>query len=308
MLHPLIASIISVFCRPAVNCFYLISGFFIVYSDKELSINKLLSKVQPIWIRTFLCSVFLYFIFVIAKIAPFDWKICIQSFFPVMFKQYWYVTVFVLLIFIRPFWGRMLVKLSNKELGVLILVMLLFDSIQTSFGFNAFEERGYGFLHAITMLTLGYCISRMKKLCLNSVSSIIIYIMVSCIAGGVAIIQNRMFPNQMEATILLYNSPLIIISSVAMFDFFINMDIRCTFISRIAPHVFTIYLINDHPMIRRYFWKEVLHCDSIAGSNFMILHWLGCTIGFMMSGILLDYIGNKLIKYIGNHGRGSDRK
>lgn len=84
--------------------------------------------------------------------------------------------------------------------------------------------------------------------------------------------------------------------------------IRCTFISRIAPHVFTIYLINDHPMIRRYFWKEVLHCDSIAGSNFMILHWLGCTIGFMMSGILLDYIGNKLIKYIGNHGRGSDRK
>ena len=40
----------------------------------------------------------------------------------------------------------------------------------------------------------------------------------------------------------------------------------------------------------------------------MILHWLGCTIGFMMSGILLDYIGNKLIKFIGNHGRGSDRK
>lgn len=83
----------------------------------------------------------------------------------------------------RPFWGRMLVKLSNKELG-----MLLFNSVQTNLGLNAFEERGYSFFHAITMLTLGYCISRMKKLCLNSVSSIIIYIMVSCIAGGVAII------------------------------------------------------------------------------------------------------------------------
>lgn len=111
----------------------------------------------------------------------------------------------------------------------------------------------------------------------------------------------------MEATILLYNSPLIIISSVAIFDFFINMDIRCVYISRIV-HVFTIYLSNDHLMIRRYFWKKVLHCDSIAGSNFMILHWPGCTIGFMMSVILLDYIGNKLIKFIGKYGRGSDRK
>lgn len=285
----------------------MISGFFIVYNEEELSLNKWLAKVKPIWVRTFVCSVLLYIFLVIVKIAPFDWKICVQSFFPVMFKQYWYVTVFVLLLLVRPFWGRMLVKLSNKELGMLISGMLLFDSVQAIFGFNAFEERGYGFLHAITMLTLGYCISRMKKLCLNSVSSIIIYVMVSCIAGGVAIIQNRMFPNQMEATILLYNSPLIIISSVAMFDFFINMDIRCTFISRIAPHVFTIYLINDHPMVRRYFYNNVLHCDTMAGSKFMIVHWIVCTIGFMVSGIVIDYIGNKIIRTIGKYWRGGDR-
>lgn len=299
-LNYFIANVGSVFFRPAVNCFYLISGYFLV-TTRNITFTKIWHKVKGIWGRAFLCSTLLYLIVIFLRIAEFDIKVFIKSFFPILFNQYWFITIFILLTIIRPFWGRVLCELQNGELVILVLTLVTFDSIQTTIGINAFSERGYGFLHALTMLTLGYSISKFKALQWGKIRSLIIYIGVSGLAGIIAILQNRIIASQTESTIVLYNSPLVIISAIALFNFFLHINLSSQWILKTSPHVLTVYLINDHPIMRQYFWNRVLHCDIVCGSNLMIIHFVITVLGYMVIGILVDYSGCQIALIIRNY-------
>ena len=149
-------------------------------------------------------------------------------------------------------------------------------------------------------ITIGYGIAKINLLNWTKIKSVTVYIMACCVSGGIAILQSRLFPEQIESTILLYNSPLIIIASLGLFNFFLNLNVKFRMFSLIAPHVFTVYLLNDHPMMRSYFWDLILKRDAFSRNYFMILHYIVCVIAYVIVGVSIDIIGCHIKKCLQN--------
>ena len=173
---------------------------------------------------------------------------------------------------IRPCWGKMLERLKENELILVLIILLFFDSIQATLRMNGFEERGYGFLHALIMLSLGYGISQIKELRFNRLIGLVIYISPTFLAGIMSVFEKNIWPNEVESKVLLYNSPLIILVSLGLFCVFLSIIVEVKILSKLRSHFFTIYLINDQPEMREYFWKNVLHCNEMAESNGMVIY------------------------------------
>lgn len=285
----ILASGITVFCRVAVNCFYMINGYFIKTREDEVSGRQILTDVGKQYKKIWFYSVMVFWFCCLSGTTKFSWKELLDSVFPIMSNQWWFMTVFVLLLCIRPFVGKLVTKLSDKELTVLLLSIAFFDCIQAIVGHNAFAEKGAGALHACFMLMLGYGMQRLGKLKLKKISAFVLYVGACVIAGGLSIVGKMIFKAE-DAVAIYYNSPLIVAASVGMFAFF--ADWRCNWIwpSRVAPYLLAVYLINDHPIMQANFYEKVLHCSRYYSSNFMIVHWLACVIGFTAIGITIDFI------------------
>lgn len=295
----ILASGIGILCRVAVNCFYMISGYYMKKNDKEISYKSIVSVVANLYKKVWFYSVLIFTLFCISDRTLFSWKSLVESLLPIMFNRWWFITVFMLLICIRPFVGKFIAKLSDKELLILIICIGFFDCIQAVFGNNAFSEKGAGFLHACYMLILGHGIRRMSMNSrIEKHKSAMIYIG-SCITAGVLSILGKLVLHKEDAVAAYYNSPMIVIASIGFFSFFATWKCDWKWPGKIAPYVLAIYLINDHPMIRKNIY-ELLQCKHYYNSNCMVIHWLVCTVGFVITGISADYIFTSFEKSIKN--------
>ena len=112
----LISCGLSVFCRVAVNCFYMISGFFIRANDDEITFEYVWNTIFKLYRKLWEYSVLIFIVAVIGGATKFNIKGLVDSFFPIMSNTWWFATVFFLLTCIRPFVGKTLVKLKDRNL------------------------------------------------------------------------------------------------------------------------------------------------------------------------------------------------
>ena len=297
IINYLSSNAICVFCRVAVDSFFMLSGFFLREQNKEATFKSSFYKVFKLWLKVFCYSVIISFIFIITSKVDFNVKNVLNGLMPIMRNQYWFITVFLLIISIRPLITKALTNMSQKEIISILVFMAFFDSIQMLLGYNAFRETGTGFLHALYCVILGYSIKILPFFTFSKTKSILLYFGCSCIAAFVAYVE-KVILHHSDSIAVLYNSPLIIMASVGFFCFFKQLNVRSNFITSIAPFVLGIYLINDHPFMRMYFWEDVLHCSNYYNSNFMLLHYIICLLGFTVVGIVVDYALSKLIEIV----------
>lgn len=298
----LLTSGLSVFFRVAVNCFYVISGFFICNNNDEITPkyigNAVFKQYKKIWIY----SVLIFFAAIVWKIEKFSAKGFLNALFPIMSNTWWFATVFLLLMCLRPFIGRVITEAKDRELAVLLVCVGFFDTIQAVIGSNAFGERGAGILHAAFMLMAGYAIKRWDGFNLSKSKALLLYFGSCLIAGVWAIVEKKVFGAE-DAHVVYYNSPLIVAAAIGFFIFFLRVNCTWKWPSSIAPYVFAIYLINDHPMVREFAWQEILHCSSYYRSKLMILHWLFSVALFVTVGLVVDWLMEKLTSHIPILGR-----
>lgn len=183
-LNFIIASGVSVFCRVAVNCFILITGYFISEDNSEIQIKKITIPIKKHYKKIWFYSVFIFASACLIDKSLFSVKGLINSITPIMSNQWWFMTVFIFLLCIKPFLGKLLFQLSEKELKILLLSIAFFDIIQSTLGHNGFSERGTGVLHCTFMLILGYGIHHLPCLKMKGKKAIFIYGS-SCLLAGI---------------------------------------------------------------------------------------------------------------------------
>lgn len=298
----LISCVLSVFCRVAVNCFYMISGFFIRKSNDEITPQYIGNVVFKQYKKIWLYSVLIFFVAIIGKIVEFSANGFLNALFPIMSNTWWFATVFLLLMCLRPFIGKVLIEVKDRELAVLLTCVGFFDTIQAAMGANAFGERGAGILHAAFMLMVGYVIKRWDGFNLSKWRASLLYFGSCLIAGAWAIVEKKVFGAE-DAHIVYYNSPLIVVAAIGFFIFFLRVNCTWKWPNSIAPYVFAIYLINDHPIVREFAWQEILHCSSYYGSKLMIFHWMFSVALFATVGLAVDWLMEKLTSHIPILGR-----
>lgn len=122
------ALLVRSFSVVAVNCFVLISGYFLC--DQVVKKRKLLSQ----WIQVEMYSVGIYLVLCIipkAEVA-FSAKTLVRQMLPILTNQYWFFTCYILLMLLVPFLNKFINALSQAEFQkCLALLLVLFSVIPT---------------------------------------------------------------------------------------------------------------------------------------------------------------------------------
>lgn len=284
---------IAVACNCAVNCFYLISGYFITGNESIAHIKK---RILKVWVPTFIYSITIPILLSILGYIELSVKEIIILFLPIMGNQYWFSTCFIAVTLLLPFIAPALTRMDDNLLRKLVGVLVFLDCIQPILGYNAFSNIGYGLLHAVTMYVIGYFIKR-KVIYIKSLYCIAVFIFCVLLIGIITILSIK-FGGDRNRTIADYNSILMVIQSIAFFCFFTNLNIKKFRFSKIAPYIFGVYLLNDNQYARDFLWQKVFHCGDFYESLWLPVHFFGATIIFVVVALEIEWIRINSWKYI----------
>ena len=291
-----IAGILAVLSQVCVNCFYLISGYFLKTGE---NINW--KKGIEFWCVVVFYSIIVPIILVLSGyLSKSDIKIT-NILFPIITNQYWFASIFLIIILVSPLVGKMILTLSEKQIRNLLIVLILFESFQPMFFHNATGEMGYGILHAITMVIIGNYIRRINFSFKKSWMGMVIYF-ISIGIGAFINIGWLIFFGERNKIILDYNSPVVIIASVALFVFFKQLKFQNTIVNKISPYIFAVYLINDNSYMRSVVYTDILHSDNFYHNEYFVIHYILSVFSFMLIGFVVDIIREKIFKLLNING------
>lgn len=307
-----IANFVDILCVCAVNCYVLISGYFL--SKGETSIKKLIKTLSPVWFY----SITILIVNLLLTEDVIKYNNLLKFIFPVTLGEYWFVLSYTLLYLLTPFLKKVIDNSERKELKSLIIILLFFSFLSNFLGNSNINSniidktRGYGI---IWLTTLFICAGYIRKYKLENkipkkflllsyiCSSILVYISflsIKYLNDNNILIHSIKF----KATLLSdYNSINIFINSICLFLLFLQIDIKNKFIKKIilfiSPLTFGVYIIHCNPLIFKKIYVELLQIQKYTtSSNYLIIMLLKCALLFIVC-ILIEKLRQLIFKLIG---------
>ena len=271
-----LAWIVRSCCYCAVNCYILLSGYFMSGGKFKMS------KAIKIWLQVFEYSFLIYLFTCLAGINTFSVSSLIKCFLPITMEEYWFVTKYLLLLFLSPFLNVYIERCDRRQLGLTCIVsLILFSVLPTVFCYNDYTNivDGYSLLWFVTLYLVAAYVRiygleyiESKQNCLIGygvnasillLSKVVIYLLSSHFLGK-AIYSNLLFR---------YNVFFVFMSSLFLFGFFRNITIKSVVVGRVvaifAPATFGVYLIHLAPSLKDWLWKEVI--NPVRFNNVLVL-------------------------------------
>ncbi len=110
---------IGLWGQAAVLCFVMITGYFTVAGTVRIS------KVLRLAIETWFYSILITALMVYAGILEYDFEVGIRTFFPLLMRDYWFITDYIILLLLAPLLNRLIRSATRRELGYLVAVLLV---------------------------------------------------------------------------------------------------------------------------------------------------------------------------------------
>lgn len=282
-----------------VTTYALISGF--VGVDSKFRITNIIYT----YLRVLFFTVVLGVIGVIITPAPIDLGTIAYTFFPVSTGHYWYFSAYFLLFFVMPFINKAFEKIDVKVLRIILWVLVIALSVhpvffnEDPFGVN----EGYSFVWLLAAYFIGAYMKKKGRLINARAYTLVILILVS-------LVFTLCFKVGLDLTIgaggdrlLAYNSPTILVISVALVSLFARLKIedeRCAKAIRTVSRLsFGVYLFTCEIII----WEYVIDDRFKTYATYPVWKAFLCTIltslVIFLIGIALDAIRN-LIFELGN--------
>lgn len=251
----------------AVNCYGLISGYVGVKSKPRAS------GILALWVQVTFYAVALSVVMhaILPEQVPAkDW---VNGLFPVSLKFYWYYSAYFFISLLFPLINRALQAAPKEELVPGLAAVVTLISVNTLFFLNdAFLiNGGYSPLWLLVLYMIGGTI-RLHGEALKSYRWIRrhaagLFLLGTTAAWGLKILGGGGLPGIRFLfgrtipwnALYKYNSPAIILSSVALFALFAGWKpgkTVCRWIGVFAPAAFGVYLIHVHPAIWKYVFKD----------------------------------------------------
>ena len=309
----MIFNMIMFFIIIHVNCFMLITGYY--QSKSRFNLNRFISYILQIWFYNFTITSVLSLCGII-QINYSDYLIN-TSFFNI--KTYWYINCFLIIYLLSPFLNSFIDKITKKELKKLIILMIFCFSVIPFFSGNLFyEETGYTITQHLLMYFIGayirkynFDISILKNY--NSIQKKITYILIFIVFWliNVMLYYFQQYLGQIDGDLCnyiagkigmykyFYNSPIVIIQSVAIFLLFGKFELKSKIINTISSTTLGIYLIHENIYIKNnlYKWIGVYTGKTIYGNSiivkvimYAIIIFTGCAIIELVRKILFHMI------------------
>lgn len=296
-------------CSVGVNCFVLISGYYLINSKFKIQ------KIIHLWGLVLFYSWGIYLIYKMTNhsiVNPMNPIETIYVFTPVLNVHYWFIVPYLALYIIFPFLNKMINALNQKQLKVLLIIFFVLMSVInniTPLNQNFEAVGGHSILWFMFLYGVGAYIKKYKNE--NEGKEKYKYLLYFTICIILGFIFKIIFENLSNLNILLqyanyrviaFNSVFAFLGAVSLFMFFKNIKIKgrttgkC--ISFISKNVFAVYLIHEHELNRQVIWNSNLNINIAGMQNAFILHYLLCIFIIFASCILIEEIRKIIFKII----------
>lgn len=240
----------SMFGKIGVNLFVLISGYFGL--EKCFSVKKLLKlEVQCLFFSL------LGVVIGIGLELELPSKEVIKMFFPITSNQYWYMTAYVILYLLSPWYNEFLKRLDRKQYNKLLLMMTLIWGIipcvtlQTTTGMNftqqiwMFVVYAYGGYYA----RFGSKIRKKKQL----LAVFMVVLLGSVVALEILGMKWKIFSDC--ATYFRWSNTIVAFPlTLLIFIIFRELNFKNTIVNKISGAAFSVYLFHENPVISKILW------------------------------------------------------
>ena len=275
-----------------VDIYILISGYFLCEKkDSWKSMGRLLGQV---WFYSILgLGIYTY--------ACEHWgeqmslTDIIYACFPTVCIEYWFFTVYIILLLLVPFINIALNHITQKQFQALIAIMLVWWSIIPSV--TTWNMYGNEVLQFIML----YCIGAyFRKNPVNVFSKGVVRHLVTILSWAallavpvVVMKYGEMVPTIRNYELLLYGRNSIIVIGIAVGMFAIaaySKPYASKFINIVGGCTFGVYLLHDNPLIRRIIWKIGFPNYEYLNSYTLIPRMLASVVIIFVIGVIVDYL------------------
>ena len=284
----LISWLIYGFCMTGVNCYVIISGYFLCNSHFRLS------KLFQIYIQVLFYSVVLAFIskYVLGLEMVSSW---IAVFLPITNREYWFATIYIGMYCLMPFLNILIRAMSQRQFQGLLAVLTGVLCFIPTF-LHADGWLGDGGAYSITWFIFLYLIGayikmysqnkRYQKIWLLYSGTILLIPTIKFIIMMIGSLQNYISIDKVQRiseVFYAFNSVPALCASVLLFLCFLQVKIqhpKCvTCINLISRSTFGIYLIHNNRNIAHALW-EGLKIDYwlTEKENILIVLFILCAV------------------------------
>ena len=264
----------------SINVFMLISGYYGI----RLKIKSLLNMVGMVMfyavVSTGLNYLFMGRVHLLGAIS---------GLFPVSHNAYyWFATCYIFLMLFSPLVNKGLEGLNQKQF-LWILVSLIYMNCISGWLFrnDYINSTGFTTMQLIFMYVIGYACKRLEIPMRIGIKPLIIIYLITAV---LSIIQGQI---PYIRGLGLYNNPLNVLKSIAIFCIFLKFNIHSKWVNQVAKCVFACYLIQEGMLgqtiykLQYEFWKQTQ--DVLTFWGFAI----SCTIAIFIVALIIEPIRRK---------------
>lgn len=269
----------------AVDVYALVSGF-VGYSESEvLEIHKQTGHYFKLWLLAAFYSVGITIVFYFIPNCSVGFGQLIKSAFPVTFNQYWYFSAYTGLFFIRPYLNLLLNRLEDSRTRSLLIccfiVLSCYGGIVGKYKDPFTIGGGSSFLWISYLYCVGAYIKKTdfeKTLDRQRIIKVFLLILGILLCESILIpeLTNVLFGRRYGRGLLLsYSSPFVLLLAVSLVMLFSQISVNTKFrkvVLVVSKTTFGIYLIHDHPLIRKYLINGTLANIALSNHNMAFIY------------------------------------
>lgn len=276
--------VVWLMCRCPVYIFVIIMGYYLSETKTDFNRSRLLKCYLPMYFYSLAIPI----LWAIFRPGELDKVTIYKAFLPFLSRTWYFMTLYLLVLLISPFLNKMLRHLDRKEFLYLIgLCFFMFSIWQPLSLISPFDEviglqkilstqGGKSLYDFIYMYILGAYMRRFHIFKSHEDddkydlwNNPITYLTGFLLLGLVNVFIVYEYPDNGIVSVVAYNdNPLVVLQCTCLFRFFEKLDISryerlCTVINFISAGNLGIYMIHEHPLVRRLIWNEIFTIDNI---------------------------------------------
>ena len=276
--------------KTGINCFVLITGYFMCKSRiTAKKFIKLLFELE-------FYNIVIYFIFLFTGYEP-----LIKCILPIYSVSDGFTSCFLLFYLCIPFLNILIHNLNEKQhIRLILLVSFIYIFFGTVPKFSV--TMNYVSWFCVLFFIASYIRLYPKKVFENT-TFWGIATLISIVLSVVSVVSCAWLGSKIDRNIAFYfvtdsNTFLAVTTGICSFMFFKNLKIKQSkFINTVAASTFGVLCIHaNSDTMRRWLWKDTFNNVGAYGSNLLVLHAIGSVIAIFVICTLIDMARIRLIE------------
>ncbi len=293
-------------CQVCVNCFVMLSGYFLAESKFRLS------KLVMLWAQVVFYSLGIKLILMASGQIPFSATSLVSCFVPVLTGRYWFVTIYFGLYLLFPFLNVLIRGLTRRSHGVLCLLLFVLMSgmisVHPAFaGMNS--GGGWGLAWFVTLYLMA---AWLRKYGVPGGGKYGVWYALGYLGCGAAMFLGALTAQWLGVGVLQsvtgnwhrYDSVFTLLGSVCLFCAFTAWEDRrekrgCPkWIAKLSGATFGVYLIHAHANICiPEFWQD-LGILSFSGRAWFPAYQVLLVAAIFLICVAVEMARQKLFSYL----------